>query len=178
MCQSMKDGGGQILVTWWQTYAKIYLHFLMLFSFHLNTNSYMENKRKPELACMLTLLCTSANLAFFTRVLLQNFIHWAAKQQCWLCIRHQAGMLKGDAFLLAWHYKCLSLSTFNIEAPGSANSWMVKDSKAEPFPQLCSLDQPRIQTSCVKSSGACQGICETLGLTARTILLTLFSKWK
>lgn len=53
---------------------------------------------------------------------------------------------------------------------------MVKDSKAESLPQLCSLDQLQIQTSCVKISVAHQEICETFGLTARTTLITYFTK--
>lgn len=70
----------------------------------------------------------------------------------------------------------MPLSTLNIEAPESANLCMVKDSKAESLPQLYSLDQLQIQTSCVKISVAHQETRETFGLTARTTLLTDFTK--
>lgn len=55
---------------------------------------------------------------------------------------------------------------------------MVKDSKAEPLPQLCSSDQPRTQNSFVETNVARQEICETLDVTARAILLTHFTKRK
>lgn len=70
----------------------------------------------------------------------------------------------------------LSLTALNIEAPESANLWMAKDSKAETFPQLCSVDQPWIQTSTVKNNIDHQEIQETLALTVKTTLLSHFTK--
>lgn len=55
---------------------------------------------------------------------------------------------------------------------------MAKDSKAESLPQLCSIDLPRIQTSCVKTNVDHQEIQENLALTVKTTLLSHCTKRK
>lgn len=63
--QAMKDEGPHVYISWWQAYANVYLHFFYTISSPLKY-SCMKNKRKPDLNGKLTLLCISADTAFFT----------------------------------------------------------------------------------------------------------------
>lgn len=135
-------------------------------------------QKKTELTCTLTLLHTSADTAFFTRVLLQNFIHSAA-----VLIGHQAP---------GWHVKRwfiplsmalelpVSLYAY-IKAPGSASLWMVRQQSWTP-PSALWLRPATDTNQLCKTSGVHQEIYETLGLRARTISpfcsLTLLSESK